>query len=342
MAQQVSLKRLLPLLGIWLMLVASPETRADAPLSVVAVYLVNAETGEDIRLLEPHAVLNLSTLPTRRLNLRAIVKGSSVKDVTFGYDQRAVVRTESSAPYALAGDKDGKFNPWTPSLGAHTLTVTARGQQVSAASARGRTRGGGAYTTSARPLVIPFKVIDEPRQQKAPTRVSAALEPTSMPTPLTPTAPTALRPSYRIKAGGKGFVDMNGTVWQADTGLSSNASYGEQALTRDLLGNALYLSGRNSSIEPVKFHLPLPSGEYLLILHFMELYGTTPGLSIFDVAVEGRVVAERLDIVREVGFRQPLRLMRTTTVTDGALDLMISPIKGVASLSGIEVSPARP
>jgi hypothetical protein len=335
---------------------------ADDPLEVVALYLVNAESGEDIRQFDPHSTVNLQELPTRKLNIRAVVRGSRVKDVVFGYDQRPVVRTETSVPYALAGDTAGKFIAWTPTLGAHTLTVTARGERVVGVSAGRHTaaskQGSAQQTYATKSLVVPFRVIDERVEKRSPTPTSvpsstladesnARLVPVSSSQSrivpgFTATPAHKLRPSYRIKAGDRGFVDANGVVWQSDIGLSKNASYGEQAVTRDMLGNALYLSGRNSSVGPLEMHVPLPNGEYLVTLHMMELYAAHPGLSLCDVAVEGKPVAEKLDIVQEVGFRQPLRLMRTTTVADGVLDIVLTPSKGVASLSGIEIAPSRP
>ena len=34
-------------------------------------------------------------------------------------------RLEKSAPFALAGDSDGDYRAWTPSVGAHTVAATA-------------------------------------------------------------------------------------------------------------------------------------------------------------------------------------------------------------------------
>ena len=47
---------------------------------------------------------------------------ATVGSVKFVLDG-APFRIEGGAPYALAGDVSGNYNPWTPSLGSHTLQV---------------------------------------------------------------------------------------------------------------------------------------------------------------------------------------------------------------------------
>ena len=55
------------------------------------------------------------------LNVRADTSGA-VGSVTFALDG-AWIKTESLAPYALAGDDAGVYRAWTPSIGNHTLHV---------------------------------------------------------------------------------------------------------------------------------------------------------------------------------------------------------------------------
>jgi hypothetical protein len=47
-----------------------------------------------------------------------------VGSVRFDLDGATGYTIENAAPFALAGDSTGNYNPWTPSLGSHTLTVT--------------------------------------------------------------------------------------------------------------------------------------------------------------------------------------------------------------------------
>ncbi|HYE99009.1 MAG TPA: DUF5060 domain-containing protein, partial [Planctomycetota bacterium] len=115
--------------------------------AVTSLTLVNADSDLDIGPLTNGQTLNLATLPTRNLNVRADVSGT-VGSVRFGYDGNASYSTESAAPYALAGDSSGNYNAWTPSTGSHTLTATP--YTLSAA-------GGTAGTA----LTVAFSVVDD-------------------------------------------------------------------------------------------------------------------------------------------------------------------------------------
>ncbi|GAB3844788.1 hypothetical protein GCM10028822_02440 [Hymenobacter terrigena] len=94
--------------------------------SVVSCVLVNADTDTDIQVISTGATLNLATLPTTHLNIRATTNPATVGSVVFalsGTQTRS--QTESVAPYALFGDNgSGKFNSWTPAVGNYTLMAT--------------------------------------------------------------------------------------------------------------------------------------------------------------------------------------------------------------------------
>lgn len=72
--------------------------------------------------LDNNTVLDFSKLGTKNLNINAITKPTKVGSVTFNLDGQIV--TENFPPYDIGTDKKGVFNPWTPALGSHTLTVT--------------------------------------------------------------------------------------------------------------------------------------------------------------------------------------------------------------------------
>jgi beta-glucanase (GH16 family) len=81
-----------------------------------------ADTGKDIFTFNNGLTLNLATLPTRHLNVRADTS-TDTGSVKFGYDANANYRIESNRPFALAAD-DGKghYLSWTPTVGTHTIT----------------------------------------------------------------------------------------------------------------------------------------------------------------------------------------------------------------------------
>ncbi|MCI0568248.1 MAG: hypothetical protein L0Z52_08690, partial [Acidobacteria bacterium] len=119
--------------------------------AVTSFTLINADSDLPIASFDPlagGAVLNLATLPTQNLNVRANTSPATVGSVVFGLDGNPAFRIESGAPYALAGDVSGNYNAWTPSLGSHALTGTAW------------TSAGGTGTPGP-PLTINFTVVNQ-------------------------------------------------------------------------------------------------------------------------------------------------------------------------------------
>lgn len=106
---------------------APVDVTVTGGLAVVSFTLINADNNQPISGYNPMpagATLNLRTLPTRRLNLRANTSPPVVGSVRFGYDADADYRVESGAPYALASNAGADYHAWTPSLGSHTVRAT--------------------------------------------------------------------------------------------------------------------------------------------------------------------------------------------------------------------------
>ena len=98
------------------------ETRAQ---DVTGFTLIDADTDLPIAAHSPlvdGAVLELPSLPPR-LNVRAEIAGAvgSVGFELSGAESHEAV--ESVAPYALFGDNNGDYNPWSPALGSYTLVA---------------------------------------------------------------------------------------------------------------------------------------------------------------------------------------------------------------------------
>ncbi|MFC6223002.1 PQQ-dependent sugar dehydrogenase [Hymenobacter artigasi] len=124
-------------------------TATTAGQSVASYTLINADTNADIQLLTAGTTLNLATLPTRNLNVRANTNPGTVGSVVFALSGAQIQnQTETVVPYALFSDNGGVYNAWTPAVGSYSLTATP----YTAAS------GGG---TAGTPLTISFSVIDQ-------------------------------------------------------------------------------------------------------------------------------------------------------------------------------------
>ncbi|OJJ14972.1 hypothetical protein BKI52_41195 [marine bacterium AO1-C] len=89
--------------------------------AVTSFTLINAETNADLFDLTNGQTINLATLPTDQLNIRANTSPVTVGSVYF-YENGTLSRKENSAPYAFKGDDGaGNYDSYTPDLGSITL-----------------------------------------------------------------------------------------------------------------------------------------------------------------------------------------------------------------------------
>lgn len=98
--------------------------------NVTSFTLINADNNSPVSAHDPiqnGAAIDLNSLPTQNLSIRANVN-AAVGSVSFDLTgQQSHQQTESVAPYALFGDTDGDFNPWEPSsppaIGSYQLSA---------------------------------------------------------------------------------------------------------------------------------------------------------------------------------------------------------------------------
>ncbi|MEV0007058.1 S8 family serine peptidase [Streptomyces sp. NPDC047973] len=83
----------------------------------------------------------------------------------------------------------------------------------------------------------------------------------------------------------------------------------------------------------------VPNGTYLVELGFAELKATQPGRRVFDVSAEGTEKVSNVDIALEAGGdHRALTKTFTVKVTDGRLDLALTPVKGQALVNSLRVT----
>jgi Right handed beta helix region len=121
----------------------TPYPNSPGGNAVVSATLVNADTDLDIMLLMNDMVLDFSNLPAH-LSVRANTDPSPTGSVAFDLD--GITHIENILPYAIAGDNQGDYNPWTPTVGMHTLVLTPYS-------------GGGGTGQAGVPLAISFNVL---------------------------------------------------------------------------------------------------------------------------------------------------------------------------------------
>ncbi|NNC86099.1 MAG: DUF5060 domain-containing protein, partial [Bacteroidia bacterium] len=89
--------------------------------NVTSLTLIDANTNQAIGPMVNGMTIDLSVTPS--ISVEAITNGS-ISIVTFNLNGNNI-HSEASAPYAIAGDAAGNFNPWNAPIGSNqNLTVT--------------------------------------------------------------------------------------------------------------------------------------------------------------------------------------------------------------------------
>jgi hypothetical protein len=130
---------------------------------ITSVVLVDADADVDISELTDGMVLNLTTLPTRNLNIRATGNPDteSVQFELTGPSPRT--QTESTEPFALFGDSNGDFHSEPLSVGQYTLVVTPYTEN-------------GLGGSAGNPVTINFEIIEPVQEQFAPLTESSIVQ----------------------------------------------------------------------------------------------------------------------------------------------------------------------
>jgi|GEM_PF-5831423 len=106
--------------------------REGESMTVTSFVLVNADTNEDIMVLEDRSRLDLADLP-ENLNVRAEVAGPSNSLAWSLTPKRKrhqeYTHIENVLPYALFGDTDGEYHNGTIGVGEYRITAMAFRQQ---------------------------------------------------------------------------------------------------------------------------------------------------------------------------------------------------------------------
>ncbi|WP_258105763.1 malectin domain-containing carbohydrate-binding protein [Marinoscillum sp. MHG1-6] len=169
---------------------------------------------------------------------------------------------------------------------------------------------------------------------------------------------------YRVNCGGPDYEDANGNLWMADVHLGSDDAWGSTSWTDAFDKMPPYYASQRRTFDPIlnttddplfqsfrfgqeqlKFHFPVEPGTYEVELHFVEpWYGTGGGLDCvnwrnFDVAINGQVVIDDLDIWSEVGHDHALIKKVRVKVTGDKLVVHFPEVKsGQAIISAIAIA----
>ncbi|MDR2804645.1 MAG: DUF4982 domain-containing protein [Dysgonamonadaceae bacterium] len=169
---------------------------------------------------------------------------------------------------------------------------------------------------------------------------------------------------YRLNCGGENYTDENGNTWFSDNKKQAGNYYGSLSWTDKYDYFPAFLASQRETQDPIdgtsdwklfqtfrygrdqlKFQFPLPDGEYLVDLYFIEpWWGTGGGIDcegfrIFDVAVSGDTVLNNLDIWKEAGHDHLLKKTIKGFARNGLLEVSFPKVTaGQAIISAIAVA----
>jgi beta-galactosidase len=171
---------------------------------------------------------------------------------------------------------------------------------------------------------------------------------------------------YRINCGGPEYKDQNGQLWSADRQLTPGG-YGSKSWTANFAGMPSFFASQRRTFDPIRgttdwklfqtfrygrdqltYHFPVPDGEYLVELYFIEPWlGTgggmdATGMRLFDVAINGETLLKNVDVWTTVGHDSALKKTVKAQVRGGMLVVSFPQVKaGQAVISAIAIASAN-
>ncbi len=145
------------------------------------------------------------------------------------------------------------------------------------------------------------------------------------------------------------YTDTEGATWYADhpysaggwgyTGLVTQVprDRGDCSTVAGTSEQDLYNSYTHGEFMSYLFD-DVTDGDYQVTLLFVEPTADWEGDRVFDVAIEGNLVLDSLDLYAEAGQCNAYVRSFAVTVSDGRLEIDLAPTVGEAIISGINVS----
>ncbi len=141
---------------------------------------------------------------------------------------------------------------------------------------------------------------------------------------------------YGVNCGGDTYTDADGYFYNADeafVGSTSTFSTGDDiAGTTD---DVLYQTERNGAPQ-TRYRIPVVNGNYDVVLKFAEIGITQSNFRVFDVDVEGTIVANDLDVFAQVGHDVAYDItVPNVIVNDGLIDITMSQVLRFTKINAI-------
>ncbi|MGA8075252.1 MAG: malectin domain-containing carbohydrate-binding protein [Candidatus Acidiferrales bacterium] len=138
---------------------------------------------------------------------------------------------------------------------------------------------------------------------------------------LTVTPPASFKP-VRINSGGPAYTDSLGQAWVADTSYTGGSVYTTTSTITNTADPTLYKTSRYGS--SFKYVITAPAGSYTVTLKFAELYWTSAGKRVLNVAINGTTVLSNFDIFATAGASLKAVDKTFTVTSTGTITIQFS------------------
>ncbi|MFE3516340.1 S8 family serine peptidase [Streptomyces sp. NPDC059166] len=316
--------------------VATATTRADGqyliqiPVSDPQEYTVEVTSPHYASVSRTEELRGLSVLHTES----ALLTGAVAVDRSEGWNfvipagesrERAITLTNSGSAAAWTVKEKGGAS-WVSADTAQGTLEPGASKQVGLTFSTGQAKPGtvlkGTVVIASESGRVP--VVELPVTVVVPGYQAAVDAGSGNSSPVTDGAGDSWGPDRAWIAGSYGYIGDPKFIKSADPVTGTD----EQQLYRT--------AGQGA--KEYRFD-GVPSGTYLVELGFAELKATQPGRRVFDVSAEGTEKVSNVDIALEAGGdHRALTKTFTVKVTDGRLDLALTPVKGQTLVNSLRVT----
>jgi hypothetical protein len=268
--------------------------------------------------------------------------GGSTYSTTAGVNGTGDPALYQTERYANGGALEYRFNVpngnyvvnlkfaeiWFTSIGQRLFNIAINGQTYEMKFDIVRAAGGPNRAIDRRyPITVTNGVIDIQMQSLVDNAKISAIEITQ----------TAFTP-VRVNAGAPQVTDALGRVWASDNGFIGGSTYGTGSAIQNTPAPGIYQTERFGNPGTLEYKYSLADGTYTVNLKFAEIWFTSPGQRLFNIVINGQQVASRFDpFAASGGANTAIDKQYQAVVTDGTLDIQLTPILDNPKVSAIEI-----
>jgi len=147
--------------------------------------------------------------------------------------------------------------------------------------------------------------------------------------------------TVRVHACGAQYTDSAGSVWSADYGYLNGSCNPTSASISGTSDPTLYQAERYSTTGSLTYQFAVANGTYNVTLKFAELYYTSAGQRVFNVAINGAPVTTNLDIFAAApGADRAYDVTYPVAVTGGQVSIVLTGVTGYPKVNALQIAPA--